>query len=168
MEAHAQPSHVPQHIRSLFRTARNLLRMHWSGISRLAVPTFRRKLYLLLPERMSDQIWAIALGHIVIMYVRRHNVARITKFAKPVHIRCECAGELLQLPDAVGARTYQFALRDVSCLFCWVTLGSAFQATKMLPLYKRRKGNKRETKQNWSKETITGSTHWKRTLLCNM
>jgi len=57
-------------------------------------------------------------------------------------------GRTAAIAGRCGTRTYQFALRDVSCLFCWVLLGSAFQAIKMLPLYKRRKGNKRETKQN--------------------
>jgi len=95
-------SHVPQHIRSLFRTTHNLQRIHWSGISRRAVQTFQSKYFLLSSERKSNQIWAITLGHRAITYVPRHHIAGITKIAKPKRIRCECVGELLQLPDAVG------------------------------------------------------------------
>jgi hypothetical protein len=55
-------------------------------------------------------------------------------------------GRIGAVAGRCGIRIYQFALRDMSCLLGWVILGCAFQAIKMLPLYKRRIGNKTETK----------------------
>jgi hypothetical protein len=68
-------------------------------------------------------------------------------------------GRIAVNAERCGTRIYQFTEWDVCCLLGWVMLASASQAIKMLPLYKRRKGNNRETKQKLSKETITGSIH---------
>jgi hypothetical protein len=44
--------------------------------------------------------------------------------------------------------------------FGWAMLGSAFQAIKMLPLYKRRKSNKKKTEtRKQSKEILIEKGH---------
>jgi hypothetical protein len=82
---------------------------------------------------MSNQFWAITLGHIAILYIRKHHIAGIKKVAKPMYLRYECVGDLLQMPSAVG-HVFISVQWDVRCLFGWVMLASASQAIKMLPL----------------------------------
>jgi len=72
------------------------------------------------------------------MYVPGHHIAGVTKVVWANCCNCRTLWDTYLSVCTAG----------LGCLFGWVMRGSAFQAIKMLPLYKRRKVNKRERKQN--------------------
>ena len=107
---------------------------------------------------MTNQMWAITLGHRAILYIPRHHIAEITKVSKPMHVRRDCVGDLLQVLTYRTLWDMYLCLSvcTVECgLFMWLgDVASAFQAMKSCLFTNEEKAAKEKQNKNESKKQL--------------